>query len=309
MINATAMNEVQVRTIMEEYIGKRKVAKVTEEILEVMQEESKHTHKGKTFYIHTDEAGALVLTAESMLEGQVKQVLTSWLEDDEVEDCLRQLMGGNPVNPDVGFETIMVEGSGSGYYTVLMNYKPKNDQEREFMKNLEAAINAKVESFRVPVNDPSIDMNGKIQFASGFKPAVGYSYNELEKLAKENGVRLGTKNEYCLFLGTMIIRLMAEGWSENDAWEAVCCDSKKLGHYCNSEDAKDGFEPTGSRMIAGKCDLANAYKILAKDEKAGGFWLASGCYGSNSNNYPLAGLYLNDGYDYHDIDSVGWFVL
>lgn len=309
MIKTTAMNEVQVRTVMEEYIGKRKVAKVTEEILEVMQEESKHTHKGKAFYIHTDEAGALVLTAESVIEGQVKQILTSWLEDDEVEDCLRQLMGEHPVNSDVGFETIMVEGSGSGYYTELMKHTPQNDRERDFMKTLEVAINSKVESFRVPVNDPSIDMNGKLQFVSGFKPAVGYSYNELEKLAKENGVHLGTKNEYCLFLGTIIIRLMAEGWSENDAWKAVCCDSKKLGHYSNSEDAKNDFEPTGSRMIAGKCDLANAYKILAKDEKAGGFWLAGGCYDFVGYDVPLADLCLYYGYGNHFNDSVGWFVL
>lgn len=308
MNKTTAMNEVQVRTIMEEYIGK-KAKKATEEILEVMQEESQHTHKGKVCYIHMDETGALVLTTESVVKSQVKQVLTSWIEDDKVEDCLSQLMGGNPVNPDVGFETIMVEGSESGYYTELMKHKSKNGQEREFMRNLKEAINAKVESFRVPVNDPSIDMNGKIQFASGFKPAVGYSYNELEKLAKENGVRLGTKNEYCLFLGTIIIRLMVEGWSENDAWKAMCCDSKELGHYLDSADAKGNFEPTGSRMIAGKCDLANAYKILEKDEKAGGFWLAGGscnCYG---NDDPLAVLSLGRGYDNHNSNSVGWFVL
>lgn len=309
MSKTTAMNEVQVRTVMEEYIGKRKVAKVTEEILEVMQKKSKHTHNGKTFYIHTDEEGALVLTAESMVEGQVKQVLTSWLEEDEIEDCLKQLMGENLVNPDVGFETIMVEGSVSGHYTVLMKHKPQNDREQEFMKNLEAAINAKVESFRVPVNDPSIDMNGKIQFASGFKPAVGYSYNKLEKLAKENGIRLGKKNEYCLFLGTMIIRLMAEGWSENAAWKAVCCDSIELGHYCDSADVKDDFEPTGSRMIAGKCDLANTYKVLARDEEAGCFWLAGGDYCDDGRGCPLAFLNLDNCYDLRFDGGVGWFVL
>ncbi len=313
MSKTSARNEVQVRTVMEEYIGKRKVAKVTEEILEVMQKESKHIHNGKTFYIHTDEAGALVLTAEPTIEDQVKQVLTSWLEEDEIEDCLKQLMEVNLVDPDVGFETIMVEGSESGYYTILMKHKPQNDREQKFMKDLEAAIKAKVKSFRVPVNDLSFDMNGKIQFVSGFKPAVGYSYNELEKIANENDLRLGTKDEYILFLGWLINSLINEGWSEDNSWKAVCCDSRELGHYLNSARAKRDFEVTGSRKIAGKADLSNAYKVLARDEKAGGVWLAGGDYLDNGDDCPLAYLYLDDNYDddYHDDDDsgVGWFVL
>jgi len=102
---------------------------------------------------------------------------------------------------------------------------------------------------------------------------------------------------------------MAEGWSEEAAWYSVCVDSKKLGHYRNSSDAKLNFELTGSRKIAGKSDLANELKILAKDEKAGGFWLAGGNYRTLSYNNPLADFNLSNSYDDHFDNSVGWFVL
>ena len=209
----------------------------------------------------------------------------------------------------LGIETIYVEGSDSKIYSELLEHKALNDCEKEFMNNLRTAIEAGIKSFKVPVCDPSIDENGKLQFVPGCKVAVGYSYNELEKLAEKNSFRLGTKNEYFLFLGTILNRLIAEGWSETAAFEAVCTDSTELGHYSNSADAKYDFELTGSRKIVGKCDLANTYKILAKDEKAGGFWFAGGNFDSYGNDYPLAYLDLNLSYGNHYSHGVGWFVL
>lgn len=310
MTNATAKNDVQV--ILEEYLGNRKAAKVAEEISEVMQKESRHTHQEKTCYIHQNEEGTLVLTMESVVESLVKQILVSYLEENEFEECLNQIMGRIFVNSttDTEFETINIDGSHSEVYIKLLKHVTVNDEETEFKNVLIQAINAGINSFKVPVNDPSIDKSGKIQFVSGSKPAVGYSYNEIENLAKESGLRLGTKYEYYLFLGTIIDKLIGEeGWSEADAWNAVCIDSTKLGYYCNSVNANKALEPTGSRMIAGKCDLANTCKILAKDEEAGGFWLAGGCYNDDGDIAPLADLRLNAGYcNYPDI-SVGWFVL
>ncbi|MBR2588221.1 MAG: hypothetical protein IKD77_03320 [Bacilli bacterium] len=89
--------------------------------------------------------------------------------------------------------------------------------------------------------------------------------------------------------------IKVEGWSESEAWNAVCLDSKELGHYYNSADAK--------------CDFANTYKILAKDEKTGVFRLAGGCYFINGDTCPLAKLSLDDRYDYRHNFCVGWFVL
>jgi len=313
MKNATAKNDVQVlQKALEEYLGNRVAAKVAVEISAAMQEETQHTHKGEVFYIHKDEVGALVLTMESNVKNQVGSILNPYLEKDEVEEFLEWLMGEQPLDATAEtaeFETIKVEGSESMIYAKLMEHVAASEKEKFFKMNLKEAISASVPDFEVFACDPSIDKNGKLQFVPGFKPAVGYSYDELNNLAKENGLRLGNKFEYVLFLGTLISQLIAEGWSEADAWYAVCVNSKELGHYKNSADAKNDFELTGSRKIAGKYDLANTCKILARDEKAGGFWLACGYYNFNGYDFPLAGFGLDNSFDIRDDNSVGWFVL
>ena len=107
----------------------------------------------------------------------------------------------------------------------------------------------------------------------------------------------------------LIKKLVEEGKSVEWAWNAVCNDSKKLGHYWNCEDAKHEFEPIGSRCICGFYDLANTYKILAEDKEAGGFWLAGGYYFNYSDYCPLAGLYRGTCRDNDSGNSVGWLVL
>ena len=196
----------------------------------------------------------------------------------------------------------------------FMKYKPKTELEKETKALIKEVIDKGVKNFYRPIMDPSFTDDGEnICFEKGRKPAVGKSYNWWKKVAEnfssERNSRLGTRLEYGAFLGVLIKNLVADGASVSWAWNAVCNDSKELGHYYNSENAKHEFEPTGSRFICGFYDLANTYKIFAEDEEAGGFWLAGGfCYHC-SDNYPLAVLShytyrLND-YDY----GVGWLVL
>ena len=59
----------------------------------------------------------------------------------------------------------------------------------------------------------------------------------------ERASRLGIKTEYIAFLGVLIKKLVDSGWKVDDAWDAVCNDSKKLGHYWNSENAMHVPEP------------------------------------------------------------------
>ena len=310
MSKATAKNEIQV--VLQEYLGNRKAAKVAETVYAVIQKETQHTHNGKKFFINEDSNGALVLTMKSMVKEQVEKILTQYLEKDEVQECLQQLMvGGISTETELTaeFETITVEGSDSQIYFDMLKYAPASETEKKFLEFLKEAVDAGVKTFKVPVCDPSIDENGSLQFVAGCKPAVGYSYNELKELAIKNGVQLGSKNQYVLFLATIIHRLVEEGWSKADAFYAVCTDSTQLGHYWNSEKARHDFEVTGSRKIAGKCDLANTCKILRNDEKAGGFWVASGCYINNGRSNPLADLNLCNRYDDRFSNSAGWFVL
>lgn len=310
MIKATAKDEIQV--VLQEYLGNRKAAKVAETVYAVIQKETQHTHNGKKFFINEDSNGALVLTMESMVKEQVKTILTQYLEKDEVQECLQQLIvGGISTETELTaeFETITVEGSDSQIYFDMLKYAPASETEKEFLEFLKEAVDAGVKTFKVPVCDSSIDENGSLQFVAGCKPAVGYSYNELKEIAIKNGVQLGSKKQYVIFLATIIHRLVEEGWSKADAFFAVCTDSTQLGHYWNSEKARHDFEVTGSRKIAGKCDLANTYKILRNDEKASVFWVASGDYGNFGNFYPLADLCLSNDCDNRCNYGVGWFVL
>ena len=314
MIKATAKDEIQV--VLQEYLGNKKAAKVAETVYAVIQKETQHTHNGKMFFINEDSNGALVLTMKSMVKEQVEKILTQYLEKDEVQECLQQLMvGGISTETELTaeFETITVEGSDSQIYFDMLKYTPTSENEEKFLKFLKEAVYAGVKKFKVPVYDPSINENGSLQFVAGCKPAVGYSYNKLKELAIKNGVQLGSKNQYVLFLATIIHRLVEEGWSKADAFYAVCTDSTEIGHYLNSKNAKCDLELTGSRKIAGKCDLANTYKIFANDEKNGGFWVAGGNYFADGDDNPLADLDFYDSYDYYIssvfISSVGWFVL
>ena len=153
-----------------------------------------------------------------------------------------------------------------------------------------------------------------ICYVAGKRPAVGKSFNWWEETAKafcpKWHSRLGTKSEYVAFCGGLIKKQVERGWKVEEAWRAVCFDSMELGHYWNSKNAKhDAFEETGSREICGFFDLTNTYKILAYDEEARGFWLASGCCRDYSFSSPLADLAHNNyRVNYRDY-SVGWTVI
>ena len=300
------MNEVQV--ILADYVGKKKVVALANKIVEVNQREKSFEWNGNTWYI-VDNQGEPEIRKNSTIIYEIKDILKMYLEEDEIEECFERLTNPATSKTAEKIDTFNVEGSECDCYAELLKYQPCTEKEEKFKRNLEKAISVGIKSFKVPVNDPSFSEDGKLQFIAGAKPAVRYSYNELEKIAKENALRLGTQYEYILFLATLIKRLIEEGWSKLDAWNAVCNDSKKLGHYYNSENAAGEFELTGSRMVAGKCDLANTYKMLAKDDEAGGFWIAGGDYTDNSNNFPLVDLSFHDKFDCHYGFSVGWFVL
>lgn len=196
----------------------------------------------------------------------------------------------------------------------FLKYTPKTEYEKQFKKEVKKVIKAGVQDFWCPVCAPSFDEDGRICYEPGKMPAVGKNYNWWENNAKnfwpERGSRLGTRSEYIAFLAILIKELIVSGKSKKWAWNAVCNDSKELGHYRNSEKAKYDFEPTGRREICGWCDLANSYKIMAEDKEVGGFWLAGGLYYDFSYDIPLAVLdhydcRCNDFYIY----SCGWIVL
>ena len=119
-----------------------------------------------------------------------------------------------------------------------------------------------------------------------------------------------TRTEYAC-RNLYLIQKFVESGYEIAAWEAVCDDSRKIGHYCNSDNPKNDFEPTGSREVCGFCDLGNAWKFLAEDpwEEAGCFWAAGGGYHDYSCNNPVADLFHSYGVDDGNVNGVGMLAL
>lgn len=194
----------------------------------------------------------------------------------------------------------------------LLKHKPKTRRQERLLADIRTGIELKLPAFRAPFMDPSED-DGKIVFKPGNKPAVGHSpvwWDETwKKFMPSKNSRSGTELHWAAFLGKQMKYLVEEkNYSVEDAWKDVCDDSRDLGHYWNSKDAKHDFEPTGSRKVGAFFDLANTCKILKKWE-APFFLLAGGCYSNNSYDYPLADLDTFNNPDSNCNRSVGWLVL
>lgn len=255
-------------------------------------------------------SGGRILEAEVALNGVCKLIV----EVDAIskETTINEVVSATEaVNKDDIF--VLVEASKLAWTDEFMSYKPTTNEEEKLKKLLTEAIIKGLKDFYRPVIDPSFNRYGGICYLEGNKPAVNKSYNWWEKSAiefmPERGSRLGTKTEYVAFLGVLLKKLVKSGWSMDKAWNAVCNDSRKLGHYWNSENAKHEFEPTCSREIVGFFDIANTFKILAEDEEAGGFWRAGGYYNLDSCWFPLADLDHCSNRKYVDNYCTGWLVL
>lgn len=209
---------------------------------------------------------------------------------------------------------VLVESSKLSLDDEFMQHQPRTRKERKFKEQLAEVIQKGVKDFYCSQYDPSFRADGaEICFVEGKYPAVGRSYNWWNSVAKlfapEYKSRLGTRTQYVAFLGVLIKTLVTNGWSVEDAWDAVCEDSTELGHYRNSDNATRTFEVTGSREICGFFDLANTYKIVSEDTDTGGFWLAGGDYYYNGFDFPLAMLYHTTCCREDQCSSVGWIVL
>ena len=259
--------------------------------------------------------GGRILGFTEIGEGTYRFVIETEIPDKEAIDTQgKEQEIATDVQEDV---FVRVEASKLSLDDEFMKHKPTSEREEILKEGLTEVIRKGINDFYRPKCDPSFNGDGTgVIFKAGNKPAVGKSYNWWKKVAKEfmseRHSRLGTKSEYVAFLGVLIKKLVEdEKWSVAKAWDAVCNNSKELGHYWNSEDAKDDFEDTGMREICGFFDLANTFKILAEDEDdcVGGFWLAGGYCNRYSYYDPLAGLSRLT-YLFYDRDyGVGWFVL
>ena len=194
----------------------------------------------------------------------------------------------------------------------FLKHEPASEKQKVFKQRLIRAIECGLHDFRAQRMDPTFDEKGEICYQKGKKPAVGKEVYEWILIAsnfmREKNSRLGTTNERIAFLGLLIKYLIEEqGYTASNAWKAVCDQSKDLGHYCDSENAKHGFEPTGSRQVGEWYDLANTGKIT--DDGWGKFEYFGNDYGSFGWMCPLARIDTISNLFYKSDYEVGWIVL
>lgn len=209
---------------------------------------------------------------------------------------------------------ICIEASKLSLDDEFMQHIPATKAEERLKDWLKYVISKKVKDFYRPVIDPSLNFDGKLVYVTGLRPALGKSYNwwanNAQKASHWSKARLGTKDEYITFCGVLIKKLVENGWSVADAWDAVSNDSTKLGNYKNSVDGMLPPKTTGSNEVCGFFDLGNTYKILAGDEDDdNGFFMASGCHRSNGFEFPIADIHPVVGRTEQWHIAVGWIVL
>ena len=199
----------------------------------------------------------------------------------------------------------------------FLKHEPKTENQTRFKNALISAIKVGVSDFRAQRMDPSFDELGNICFKAGMEPAIGKLQEQEWKFAAKQflpkkGSRLGTANERNAFLGLLIKYLIEEkGYTISDAWEAICDQSKDLGHYCDSENSNDEFECTGSRQIGKWYDLGNTFKITRVDEIRNSIYIFGGIYCKKGNDLPLVNAIYSAEWNCEFIhyNAVGWIVL
>lgn len=162
-----------------------------------------------------------------------------------------------------------------------------------------------IDDFRYPIIDPWLDENDELVYQMGKWPAVYKSAKfwdeKFQNFMPEKNSRMATSLQRDVFLIFLIKYLVKEeGYTVAQAWKAVNWDSKKMGHYTNSEDAKCFFEKTGSRPVWKFYDLANTAKIVKYDKSESGYGIMGGSFKEPSGNYPLSTIrqVYNSNYEY-----------
>ena len=263
-----------------------------------------------------------------------KTITQKTLYPDEVENLRTRVIGkevevsyeievNEPQNQETGPEEIkgtkewldkyfpVVQASELSLDDEILKHEPETKNQADVKEMIVKAIKSGLQDFRAPIMDPSLDEDGNICYKAGRMPAVGKKADWWEIKAKEflpdKESRLGLTKERIAFLALLMKELIEEcGYTISDAWKAVCDQSKDIGHYSNSKDAKHDFEPTGGRQVGRWNDLGNTYKITKN--KAGGFSIVGGFCKSDGFVSPLAivvryFIYNNNYY------GVGWLVL
>jgi len=171
-----------------------------------------------------------------------------------------------------------------------------NGNERKFatskQKNfktdvLKALKNKPQEGYRwIPVFEPSKDSKGNLQYVAGKEVFRKLNSSEWEKMFKKYSPKNGSQMTSITTYFLLQLRWLKDGVA---TLEQLADDSKEIGHYWDSENAKHDFEKTGEREFGGLYGfVGNTYKIVKDSEASSSFSLVGGIYNINSFEFPLA---------------------
>lgn len=208
--------------------------------------------------------------------------------------------------PIIRASTLRIEDPVLQYQPPILHRRLKDSVVEGILKGLQ--------DFRYPIMDPYLDENENLIYEAGHRPTVYKSAEfwdeKFRNFMPERNSRMATELDRDVFLIFLIKYLVEEqGYTVAEAWQAVNWDSKKMGHYTNSEDAKCFFEKTGSRPVWEFYDLANTAKIVKYDKSESGYGIGGGSFKEPSGNYPLSTMRVvyNPSFEYED--STGTMVM
>lgn len=273
MSMTTIMNDVQV--VLEEYLDKNEAKKVTEEIDVLMQAKIRHNHLGESFYTQLDSNGKLVFTLESIIKEQIQEILKKYLKDEEIQEFVQRF---EILAKYSDVDAIWVRTADKKAYSKLLSMIPQSDEEKVSLETLKKALTLEIKDFKIPTFGYSVLDSGEIKFGENLTPPK-YPYKEMVKIAKNNGLRIGSKYEFCLYQATKILKNIEGGLSLKDAL------------YLNSA-----------------CNTNSSCMVLADDEKKSGYWIAIDFLHSQEKFYPFAHFFHLTDFDIVLESSLAFYV-
>lgn len=168
----------------------------------------------------------------------------------------------------------------------LLTHVPQNKaEESTLIKIKEVVYFDKLTTFWAPCTNPGLAMRSKqLLFEKEIKAetmATKLWVPQANLYMPEHGSRLGNKYERAIFVAFLINRLIAQGMSEEQAWNELCSKATKNEEILKYEDpsmlkiilTENDFELCGGQVIAktfdvgynfAYCDNAVGWVILTK---------------------------------------------
>lgn len=209
----------------------------------------------------------------------------------------------------------LIEASKLSVNDEFMHFNPETEDQDYFKTVLTQVLQKGIKDFYKSNMDPSYTIYKTFYFSENSKPATKLSLSTIKDKVKtynfKKGSRLGTTDEYIVFLGYLIKQLHLYGnYSLSKAWNAVITDSSELGNFTTLLGEKNNIEKTNSRSILGFSDLGNTFKVLSDSNDPEKYWIAGGDYTNHGFYTPLFHMFpLTNKKLLKEINAVPWIVM